>query len=195
MKEIKKVAEDRRKFFRIDDKAVLTYKVVSWADVRSLQKPATSLSVDKFSAKAHLDRLSRELQPLYNVIKSSNSNVAEYLLTLDKKISILSEYLIEDDSFGNDVEPRRVNISAGGLSFVSDRPVAKNAMLELKIKLLPKELYIYSYAKVIFCTRLEEDEESQDYKIAVEFEFMDDDVRDLITRHVLLKEQTLINKA
>jgi hypothetical protein len=41
---------------------------------------------------------------------------------------------------------------------------------------------------------LEESAEQQDYKIAVEFEYMDDDVRDLITRHVLGKERAYLNK-
>ena len=194
MKDIKKAADDRRNFFRIDDEAVLTYKIVSWKDALASQKSDASLLVDKFAAKAHLDRLSRELQPLYKVIKASNSNIAEYLLTLDKKISLLSEYLIEEDD-ETDIAPREVNIGGGGLLFVSDKPVVAGAMLELKIKLLPKETYIYSYAKVISCTRIDEGAGNQDYKIAVEFEFMDEDVRDLITRHVFLKEQALANKA
>ena len=193
MKDIKKGADDRRKFFRIDDEAVLTYKKVSWKDVLASQQSEASFSVDKFAAKAHLDRLSRELQPLYKVIKASNSNIAEYLLTLDKKISLLSEYLIELDDEA-DIEPCEVNIGGGGLLFVSDKPVVAGAMLELKMKLLPNETYIYSFAKVISCTKIDEGADNENYKIAVEFEFMDDDVRDLITRHVLHKERALINK-
>ena len=194
MKDIKKGADDRREFFRIDDQAVLTYKPVSLKDALASQKSDASLLVDKFAAKAHLDRLSRELQPLYKVIKASNSNVAEYLLTLDKKITLLSEYLIEEDD-ETDMEPREVNIGGGGVLFVSDKPVVTGGMLELKMKLLPNETYIYSFAKVISCTKLDHGAEKHDYKIAVEFEFMDDDVRDLITRHVFLKERALINKA
>ncbi len=194
MKDIKKSADDRRKFFRIDDEAVLTYKTVSWQDALASQKSEASLLVDKFAAKAHLDRLSRELQPLYKVIKASNSNIAEYLLTLDKKISLLSEYLIEEDD-DTDIEPREVNIGGGGLLFVSDKPVAMGAMLELKMKLLPEGTRIYSYAKVVSCEKLEDGAGKEDYKIAVEFELMDDDVRDLITRHVFLREQALANKA
>lgn len=194
MKDKNKASEERRKFFRIDDIAVLTYKVVSWADVHSPQRLDASMLVDKFATKAHLDRLSRELQPLYNVIKSSNSNVAEYLLTLDKKISLLSECLMADAVAENHIEPREVNISGGGVLFVSEKPVATGAMLELKMKLLPNYINVYSYAKVVSCLSFDEGAENKEYKIAVKFEFMEDDVRDLITRHVLLREQALINK-
>ena len=185
---------DKRKYFRVDDIALLSYRVVTWAEVRSVQKQDAGLPVHKLTFKANLDRLSRELQPLYNIIKSSNPNIALYLSTLDKKINLLSQYLTEDDEAENDIKPQQVNIGAGGLSFTSDKPVVEGAMLELQMRLLPEYTSIFSYARVISCTQLEESPEQQDYKIAVEFEFMDDDVRDLIIRHVLGKERTLISK-
>lgn len=194
MKNINKApATDKRKYFRVDDIAFLSYRLVSWAEVRSAQKQEHGLPVHKFTCKANLDRLSRELQPLYKIIKSSNPNLALYLATLDKKLNLLSQYLIDDDETGNDIGPQQVNIGAGGLSFTSDKSVVASAMLELQMKLLPENMCIFSYARVVSCTRLEESAEQQGYKIAVEFEFMDDDVRDLITRHVLARELALIN--
>jgi len=185
---------DKRKYFRVDDIALLSYRVVSWSEVRSAQKQDSNLPINKLTIKANLDRLSRELQPLHNIIKSSSPKIALYLATLDNKINLLSQYLIEDDEAENDIKPQQVNIGAGGLSFVADKHVVTGAMLEIQMKLLPGNLAIFSYARVVSCTRLEASVEQQDYKIAVEFEFMDDDVRDLITRHVLAKEQALINK-
>ncbi len=188
------VNNDKRKYFRIDDIALLSYRVVSWSEVRSAQKQDSSLPINKLTIKANLDRLSREMQPLYNIIKSSSPNIALYLATLDNKINLLSQYLIEDDDAENDIKPQQINIGAGGLSFIADKHLVTGAMLEIQMKLLPGNMAIFSYAMVISCTRLEASAERQDYKIAVEFEFMDDDVRDLITRHVLAREQTLINK-
>jgi hypothetical protein len=197
MKVITKATDnDKRKYFRVDDIVILSYRTVSRAEVRSAQKHYSNLPVQKLAFKANLDRLSRELQPLYNIIKSSNSNIALYLATLDKKINLLSERLIADDDAENDkaTEPQHVNIGAGGLSFISDKPFVAGAMLEIQMKLLPEYMVIFSYAIVISCDRLEESAEQQDYKIAVEFEYMDDDVRDLITRHVLGKERAYLNK-
>lgn len=195
MKNINKDAgNDKRKYFRIDDMVCFSYRVISWSEVRSSQEADSSLPVHKITLKANLDRLSRELQPLYNIIKSSNSNVATYLASLDKKITILSEYLLEDDEIENDIEPQQVNIGGGGLMFVSEKPIVSGAMLELKMKLLPECMSISSYAKVISCVQMDESSEQKKYNISVEFESMDDDVRDLITRHVLIKERALINK-
>lgn len=195
MKNISKaISEDKRGYFRIDDMVYLSYRVVSWTEVRSSEMPGPSLPVQKLTFKSNLDRLSRELQPLYNMINRSNSNIAEYLNTLDKKINLLSNYLLEDEEDENDVEPQQVNIGGGGLLFVADKPVVEGAMLELKMKLLPEAMSIYSYAKVVTCVEFESEEKEKEYKVGVEFEYMDDDVRDLITRHVLIKEQELINK-
>ncbi len=188
------ISEDKRNYFRIDDMLYLSYRVVSWAEVRSSEMPGPSLQVQQITFKSNLDRLSRELQPLYNVIKRSNSNIAEYLGTLDKKINLLSEYLLEDEDVETDVEPQQVNIGGGGVLFISDKPEVSGAMLELKMKFLTEATSIYSYAKVITCIELDNEGKEKKYKIGVAFEYMDDDVRDLITRHVLIKEQELINK-
>ena len=185
---------DQRNYFRINDIVHLSYRVVSWEEVRSAQTQERSPLKHNYTIKANLDSLSRELQPLYNLIKSGNPDIAEYLTTLDKKINLLGEYLTGNAETEVDIEPQQVNIGAGGLSFTSDNPVIIGAVLEIQMKLLPGNAAIFSYARVISCTGLEEGTKQQDYKISVEFEFMHDDVRDLIARHILDKERALINK-
>lgn len=185
---------DQRNYFRIDDIVYLSYRVVSWEDARSSQIPGVGQARHTLTVKANLERISRELQPLHSLIRSQNSNVAEYLSALDKKINLIGEYLTENDEAEVDVEPQQVNIGAGGLLFVSDKPVIIGAMLELQMKMLPENTSIFSYARVVSCTEATEKAEQQEYKIAVEFEFMDEDVRDLITRHIFEKERSTINK-
>lgn len=194
MKDSNRMLNEKREYFRVDDMAFLSYRIVSWAEARSLQAPGSTLPVHKHTITANLDRLSRELQPLYNVIKASNSNLAEYLATLDKKITLLSEYMLKEDAAESDVALQQVNIGGGGLLFISDKPIAESTMLEIEMKLLPEETSIITYAKVIACNQMEEENRKQRYRISVKYEFMDDDVRDLITRHVLHKERSLINR-
>ncbi len=196
MKDIEiKPEGEKRKYFRIDDMAFLSYRVVSWAEVRESQKPKPSEHVSNLTFKANLDRLSRELQPLHNVIKLSNSNVATYLGVLDKKINLLSDYLIVDNEVDISVEPQEVNIGGGGLSFISDKSLSIDAMLELTMKLVPEDMVIHSYAKVITCCAVDrKKDEKIRYRVGVKFELMDEDVRDLITRHVLVREQALLNE-
>lgn len=190
-----KSENEKREYFRIDDMAFLSYRIVSWVEVRDLQKPKVNESVSNLTFKANFERLSRELQPLHNVIKLSNSNVAKYLSVLDKKINLLSDYLIDDDVADISVEPQEVNIGGGGLSFVSETSVSIDAMLELTMKLVPEDMIIHSYAKVITCCAIDRKlDEKIRYRVGVKFEFMDEDVRDIITRHVLVREQALLNE-
>lgn len=184
--------KEKRKYFRVDDIALISYRVVSWEEVRSIENLDHSLSISKHTLKANLDSISRELQPLYNVIKSSSSNIACYLSMLDKKINIISEYLMRDDD-DDEMRLYHINLGAGGFSFISDKYFTAGATLELQLKLLPENTVIYSYAKVVTCAQQSDDIDTQTYKSAVEFEFMDDDVRDMITRHVLDKERSLLN--
>ena len=183
-----------RKYFRIDDIVFMSYKLVSWNEARLLDKPGSNLPVNKPIYKAKMDRLSRELQPLYKVISTSNSSILQCLETLDKKISILSDYLLEEDeSVEQDIQPQKVNIGGGGLLFKSEKTILTDSMLELRMKLVPENASIFTYAKVISCIQ-DKTSEQKSYKIALEYVFMDDDVRNLITRHVLSREQALLNK-
>lgn len=188
--------EDKRNYFRIDDIAILSYRTVTREEVRSAERQDPHSPINKFKYKTNFDRLSRELKPLYNVIKSSNSNIAQYLALLDKKIDLLSSLLIHDIAAENEdhVEPQHINIGAGGLSFISDKPFIIDTMLEIQMKLLPENIVIFSYARIISCDLLKQNQEESEYRIAVEFELMDEDVRDLVIRHVLGKERAYVNK-
>lgn len=186
---------DKRKYFRVDDIICLTYKILSWADARDIKKMESDFPAHRFECKAKLDRLSRELQPLHKLIKENSPNVAQYLETIDNKISLLCEYLLDAESVDDETELQEVNIGGGGFMFVSDKPINDDAMLEVKIKLLPENYKIFSYAKVVSCDRADNGAGIEQYKVAVEFKYMDEDVRNLITRHVLLREQELINRA
>ncbi len=104
---------------------------------------------------------------------------------------MLSEILMAVALDELDEKPQKVNISAGGLSFMSPEPIATESILELRVILLPSNIGIYSHAKVISC-----DEDSLEgairYKIAVEFVRIDEEFRDQITRHVLGREQAAL---
>lgn len=191
-----KPEDEKRQYFRVDDMAFLSYRIVPWVEIHESQKyKMTSEPVSNLTFKANLDRLSRELQPLHNVIKLSNTNVAKYLGVLDKKISLLCDYLVVDDGIEVSVEPQEVNIGGGGLSFVEDKALNIGAMLELSMKLLPEDTVIHSYAKVITCCSVDrKKDEKIRYRIGVQFEDMDEDVRNIITRHVLVREQALLNE-
>ena len=181
---------ERRSFFRIDDNAILFYRIISEEDYETDHQEHDQLLVDKMTIKARFDSISRELQPLFRVIQAGSPDIAQYLSALDKKLNLLSEYYVELAMGDLDMTPRKINLGAGGLAFVSQSPIMSGTPMELRIVLLPEHYGVFTYAKVVSCARNTDDLTNvNSYKISVEFENMSDEVRDVITRHVLGKEQ------
>jgi c-di-GMP-binding flagellar brake protein YcgR len=187
---------ERRSYFRIDDIAILHYRVVSDGEIRSGRHDNDQLLIDKLTLKARFDSISRELLPLFRVIEAGSPEIAQYLSSIDRKLNLLSEYYVDMAMGDMDSSPQKVNLGAGGVSFISSSPMMSGSMLELRIVLLPEHYGVFTYAKVVNCVRSSEDaDEKNYYKISVEYERMSDEVRDIITRHVLNKEQQSISKA
>ena len=187
---------ERRSYFRIDDIAILHYRTVTDEEISSGRHDDDQLLIDKLTLKARFDCISRELLPLFRVIEAGSPEIAQYLSSIDRKLNLLSEYYVDMAMGDMDTSPQKVNLGAGGVSFISSSPMMSGSMLELRIVLLPEHYGVFTYAKVVNCVRISEDAgEKNYYKISVEYERMSDEVRDIITRHVLNKEQQSISKA
>jgi hypothetical protein len=182
---------ERREYFRIDDVTLLHHKVIEGEENEDSGE-SDSLLLEKLTLKARFDTISRELQPLLHIISADSPNIAQYLSALEKKLDILAEYLIDSEMSNIGVSPREVNIGAGGVAFFSSSPVMTGALIELRIVLLPENIGIFTLARVVSCLPVSENDTNY-YKIAVKFEYMNDEVRDLICRHVLTAERASIS--
>lgn len=194
MEQVDKVKQsDRRNYFRIDDVTIVYHRVLTENELDG-RNHAEQLSIDKLTLKARFESLSREMKPMKVSVEDSNPKLAQYLEAIDKKLSMLSEVLMDSAIDELDADPQKVNISAGGLSFMSACPIVPGSILELRIILLPSNIGIYSQARVVSCKKDgNENNMEESYKIAVKFIHMDDEFRDQISRHVLsLERNTLI---
>ena len=184
--------EDRRNYFRIDDVTILYYRQIREGESAELEQ-SRQMIVDRLTLKAKFESLTRELSPLSKSIAEGSPKLAQYLAAIDAKLNMLSEVLMDSAVDELHQKPQEVNISAGGLSFISESPMAPGTMLELQMVLLLSHVGIYSKAKVVFCKKESDDSEgNRNYRVAVEFVHMDEEFRDLITRHVLKREQAML---
>lgn len=180
---------DRRNYFRIDDVSILYHRPLQNGEA-SAQGLPDKLSIDKLTLKARFEYLTREIKPLCKTIEENNPKLAQYLSAIDAKLNMLSEVLMDTVVDDLDKQPQKVNISAGGLSFDSDSALTPGSVMELCVVLLPTNVGIYSHARVVSCKKdADSNEAGKIYKVAVEFIKMDDEFRDLISRHVLKREQ------
>ena len=186
--------QESRKFFRIDDQIILHYSIVSDKDKTEDEVQSLQQSIDRFTLKARFDVLTLEIQPLHHkVIDSCSPDVALYLSAIDKKLNTLSEYFVMAEMSDMDMTLQDVNIGAGGMAFSSSNPIMVGTKIELRFILLPKLTGIFSYAKVVSCSNTNVNKDGKSYLIAVEYEDMISDDRDLIISHVITRERAAIS--
>ncbi len=182
------IEDDKRNYFRIDDVSLIRHKVVDAAEGDLADDYAYQKKRNRCTLRARLESMSREMQPVHKMIASKNSKVADYLSMLDRKLMMLADCLLDDDCDSSVGEPQAINLGAGGVSFMNGSPIMVGGMIEIELVLLPGNEVIFSRAKVVTCEKQDNESRDNKYRIAVEFTGMTDEVRDLISRHVIKKE-------
>ena len=91
----------------------------------------------------------------------------------------MAQDLLKDQS-----APQPVVLSEGGISFVSEQPLAEGEVVTLKLVLLPQGLGLLLPARVIYSTAMQDGR----YDIGTEFEALTDAQRQLLARHILQKQ-------
>lgn len=175
---------ERREYYRVDDNAIFQYRMLPEEEVKIIKERGVPLELDNFSIYAKLDHITHEARPLLKAIEVKDSKLAAYLALIDKKLELLSRISLENDIYEVGGEAQEINLSTGGLSFEAGNKIELGSMMKLKIVFLPDRIGASSYAKVVKC--IQHDDK---YQISVSFEYMGDEVRDLISRHILHKDR------
>ena len=184
------LSDEKREYFRIDDEVILCYSVLAEDADMNKNTKAEQQSINRLTLKARFDSLSREMQPIHRrVIDSCSPEVAQYLSKVDTKLNMLSEHFVENEINAQQMQEHSVNIGAGGMSFTTTEAIAVDTMIELRLILLPENSGVFTYAKTISCDSVG----IGSYNIGVQFEGMDVDIQDQISRHVLQRERENIN--
>ncbi len=170
--------EERREYYRIEDRVALEIIPAS-QDQASAGEPLPPL----FNLLNELHQLDFEAQHLLRQIAESNRTLANYLKVQNKRIELLGQALAQD-LLKDQGAPLPVVLSEGGISFASEQPQTKGAVLRLKLILLPQGLGLLLAARVIYCTLMEDGR----YDIGTEFEALTDAQRQLLARHILQKQ-------
>ncbi len=180
--------EDRRQFYRIQDKISLNYRVVQATDIeREISKT---------------NRRQRELSELRNAVHAIDARfevinmklsqdsplIAEALNLFHLKIA-LHERMLGIDDYDEQVfsEAKEVNISASGVAFKAQTPLNDGTYLKMELITYPEHQYIPVYARVVLCKPLE-NSNTAGYHIAVEFKGISDADEERIINHIFKKQ-------
>lgn len=120
----------------------------------------------------------------------SDKTLAEWLKCINSKLDFLINLLsIKQEGFSS-LPVKHVNIGGGGISFFSDTSFNIGDVIELKTVLeLLYPVAMYLYGKVLSCEKID-----GEYKVAVEFINIDEDIRDYIVRFVFHRQRQIIRQ-
>lgn len=115
-----------------------------------------------------------------------NPRIYEVLFDINQKLNILINHMAERTGF-NLPEAREVNISAGGLRFVSDKSFAEGDRLVLKT-CLPTHGQVVR----LKCEVLRSIERHGDFEVAVKFIDLDEATREKIIKYIFVRQRQVL---
>uniref|UniRef100_A0A7C4ELL4 PilZ domain-containing protein n=1 Tax=Thermodesulfovibrio aggregans TaxID=86166 RepID=A0A7C4ELL4_9BACT len=163
-----------REFSRVDAIIPLTVRLVS--------------AEEKQSIKA---RISGEIAFMHAPSEEpSDRALAEWLKIINSKLNyLINLWSLREEDFAC-LPVVEVNISGGGMSFLSDTEYKKGDILELKTVLeSPLPVALYLYGEVVKCEK-----SGNAHRIAVEFINIEEDIRDHIIRFVFHRQRQILRQ-
>lgn len=164
-----------REFSRVDAYIPLGIRVIS-ATERNRVKARLSGDITFITTKPAEEPADRAL--------------AEWLKIINQKIDFLISLITMEQQGFSSLPLNKVDISGGGMSFISDYPYEQGDMLELKMVIEnPAPLALYVYGEVIHCESID-----SGFRVRVKFVNIDEDVRDQIVKFVFHRQRQILRQ-
>lgn len=179
------MTDDRRRFFRIDDHIGVSYQVVEENELMGQSEPPRQS--DLFGVLNELDKtIIYEL----NELKVSDPKLATLLDAFDRKLNALINQMEIDNYLVQRLahKVRQVNISACGMGLQVEESLREDDILLVDLVLIPGNVNITSYARVISSEAVSEDE----YYIRMDFFGMANQDQELLIQHIVRRQGHLI---
>lgn len=169
---------ERREWIRIDDRVLMEYRLVTegGSTVSVDVNPVTPESIAAAVSKPTADLLARSSETVVDSAVVPWIRKVDYLLEV-----ILNALAVSQPSSVTMARPMDVNLSGGGIGFVSVQELTAGDQLAIKL-ILPPFTLIQTLAKVI---RAVPQDDGQGYAIATEFIDLKADDQEHIIRHIL----------
>lgn len=171
--------QERRRYFRIDDTVGLSIKLLDNDDAPSSYPAFAPNAVEL------VGQYDAQIKRLIEALESDNETLAELTLLLNKKMDKLTNLLAMESNLVDRIAHRvqAVNISACGLAFSHEDPIAEGSRIQIELTLFPKEIKIVSEGVVVACELTTG--EQQQYYCRVDFYGMSPEKHEQLIQHVV----------
>jgi hypothetical protein len=187
----RRVANERREYFRIDDDIFLSYTVLMDDSLEAAQHRLRQRSSQQVSITSELNHISKQLDTQLKGMKRRHPETARCLDSLNQKIDLLVQYALIRDPDAHASPNKHVSISASGMAFIDELCPEPGDYLELSFKLFPSFREIDAIAQVVsVSSQPHEDATSHTtgYTVAVSFVLIDNKDREALQEHTLTTE-------
>ncbi|KHL68599.1 MULTISPECIES: PilZ domain-containing protein [Pseudomonas] len=169
---------DRREYYRIEDQVAV--QIVPLADDGDTALPEDA---QLFNLLGELSLLDFEAQHLLRQMGERDRLTGSLLRVMNRRIDLIGQAMTHglQAQFG---VPQTVTLSEGGISFQHAEALERDALVGLRLLLMPHGLGLLLRARVAHCQPLSEGS----YHIGAEFEALTDAQRQLLARHILQKQ-------
>ncbi len=170
--------DERREWIRVDDRVLMEYRLVTEGGVSVPVElsGATPESIAPAVNKPTLDLLARSSEIVADSAVLPWIRKVDYLLEV-----ILNALVVGQPSSVTMAQPTDVNLSGGGIGFVSPREFAADDHLAIKL-ILPPFTMIRTHVKVIRSVPVAD---GQGFTVATEFVGLTPDDLEHLIRHIL----------
>lgn len=178
--------DDKRDFFRIQDRISLEYRHIAGPEGES----GFAESSPVFELLSELHVLDYESQHLLRQIAERDRSLASYLKIINKRIDLIGRAISESaGAVGGELT--EVTLSEGGMAFLCGEPLEPDSWIAIRMILLSSPLGLVIPARI-----LRSDPTPQgSWTIGVSFEALSDAHRQVLARHILQKQAQEIRAA
>ncbi len=182
--------KDRRESVRITGRSLFAYKVIS-PEVFSEVKTDFEAGISLYTQDHLLDlQVFIGAQKALSNIRERDADMAEFLQHLDMKINVLLKKSSGGKTPLDYLKLRDINLSATGLAFISKTPLEKDTIVEIQLAFLPSYTFVYGFAMIRKCEKMDKVKDQQFYRISAQFTLIMDDDREALIQHNF-KQQSL----
>lgn len=137
------MTDERRRFFRIDDEAEISFKTITEEEYQAWESGQRDEEGEK------LAKLEAELSMTLAHLKSQQPQLAKICELLNQKINFVMDSNSKTHGFIDNGELKPINLSACGIAFHTDQHIPKDENILLQLKLKPSNVTIVTTGKVI----------------------------------------------
>ena len=147
---------DKRQFFRIQQNVILNFKAVSTDIVHQGDAEQHFSYSTNYRTLVKFQQLDDESTAIMHNIRKNDPDLGRYLETLNKKVNLLSQQLLAQETVTEDQQiTGRVSLSQGGIAFTSSYSLNIESWIAVKLVFLPEYHSIISYAQITRSQKLD----------------------------------------